>query len=68
MLITSEILEPCLSMSNGNVNEVVSDSLKYFTLGSHVCSFTSMITEVQIANKISFAIRITHLTNKLHTP
>ena len=41
--ITFAIVHICISLQNTNIHEVLRDNHKYFTLVSHICSFTSMI-------------------------
>ena len=41
-----EIVHTCISVYNVHAYEVLCDNYKYFTFGSHICPFTSMITYV----------------------
>ena len=46
MLITFQIVNKFVSIHNANAYEVLSDNYKYFTFGSHICSFIYMTTDV----------------------
>ena len=43
LAITSEIINTCVSITNINVQELLRDSIKYFTFVGIICSFISMI-------------------------